>query len=190
MDDWNGVDMEHATAGPPQAASLPLPRLRELSERQVRGADCVYGCGTTVTAVTAVPLRERRVRVLDSHISIFPRACEPCAALAEEALTRRCPLCDEPVTSRQHVTRAMLPTDSGPDRPAIVHDACPDVPVDETLRYLTCGRCHESIGDDEQYERDEVPRQSAPSVTVALHAVPCTPAVVSRPPAGWNGGQR
>jgi hypothetical protein len=127
MDDWNGVDMAHRTTDPPEAASLPLPRLRDLSERQVRGADCVYGCGAALTAVTAVPLRERRIRLLDSHISIFPRACEACAALAEEALTRPCPLCDRPLAPKQRVERAMLPTDSGPDRPAIVHaDPCPD----------------------------------------------------------------
>lgn len=182
--------MEHATAGVEQTASLPLPRLRDLSERQVRGADCVYGCGTTITALTAVPLRERRIRVLDSHISIFPRACTDCATLAEEALDRPCPLCDEPLTSRQHVMRAMLPTDSAPDRPAIVHDACPDTPETESLRYLTCARCHTAIEDGEPYERHDVPRPSAPSVTVVVHAAPCIPAPVSRPPAGWNGGTR
>jgi hypothetical protein len=186
MDDWNGVDMEHATADLEHEASLPLPRLRDLSERQVRGADCVYGCGTTVTALTAVPLRERRVRVLDSHISIFPRACQLCAELAREALARPCPLCDQPLTSRQHVARAMLPADSGPDRPAIVHADCPDTPDTATLQYLTCRRCHQTIGDDEPYELEAVPRQSAPPVTVALHARPCVPATVSAPPSGWG----
>lgn len=119
--------MANATTDHPGAASLPLPRLKDLSERQVRGADCVYGCGTALTAVTAVPLRERRIRLLDGHVTIFPRACEPCATLARDALDGPCPLCDHPLTSRQKVERAMLPTDSGPDRPAIVHaDPCPE----------------------------------------------------------------
>lgn len=121
-----GVDMAHRTTDPPEAASLPLPRLGDLSQEQMRGAHCLY-CGIPVTTLTAEPLRESRIRLVDGHISIFPRACQPCAELAREALTRPCPLCDQPLTSRQKVAREVLPTDSGPDRPAIVHaDPCPD----------------------------------------------------------------
>ena len=181
--------MEHATTAGAEAGSLPLPRLRELSFEQMRGAHCLY-CGDPVTTLTAVPIRESRIRLIDGIVSIFPRACEPCASLAWEALAHPCPLCDEPLTSTQHVMRAMLPTDSGPDRPAIVHDACPDDPAETTLRYLTCARCHTTIDDGEPYEYHDVPRPSAPSVTVVAHAKPCIPAPVIRPPAGWNGGPR
>lgn len=69
------------TAPPRGRAALPLPRVGDLSEQQQRGAACVW-CATLLTAETAVDLGERRIRVLDSHVTAFPRGCRPCTATA------------------------------------------------------------------------------------------------------------
>ncbi len=54
-------------------APLPLPGVGDLSEEQQRGAACVW-CKEHLTAEIAVDLGERRIRVLDSHITAFPGA--------------------------------------------------------------------------------------------------------------------
>jgi hypothetical protein len=71
------TDRTH-TAPPWGRAPLPLPGVDDLSEEQLRGAYCVW-CGVPLTSDTAVDLGERRVRLLDSHVTSFPRACRACA---------------------------------------------------------------------------------------------------------------
>ncbi|MGW4602752.1 hypothetical protein ACWENS_05680 [Streptomyces sp. NPDC004532] len=66
-----------------------------LSEAQQRGADCVW-CGVPLTAETAVDLGERRVRVLDEHVTVFPRGCRrDAAANAYRALFDHAPYCEQ-----------------------------------------------------------------------------------------------
>ncbi|MGW2934757.1 hypothetical protein ACWDA7_23525 [Streptomyces sp. NPDC001156] len=49
-----------------------------------------------LTAETAVDLGERRIRVLDSHVTAFPRGCRPCSATAAfRALHDRTPNCEQ-----------------------------------------------------------------------------------------------
>ncbi|NMI57113.1 MULTISPECIES: hypothetical protein [unclassified Streptomyces] len=75
---------------------LDIPGIADLSEQQVRGAACVW-CEAPLTSDTAVDLGERRVSLLDSHITTFPRACRDCAAprLYRALLdhTQRCEQC-------------------------------------------------------------------------------------------------
>lgn len=76
-------------------AALPLPDVGQLSESQQRGAACVW-CKAPMTAVTAVDLGERRIRVLDTHFTAFPRGCRPCTAkAARRALWNHGALCEE-----------------------------------------------------------------------------------------------
>jgi hypothetical protein len=80
-------------------AALPLPGVGDLSEGQQRGAGCVW-CGEPLTAETAVDLGERRIRVLDSHVTAFPRGCRPCTAdAAFRALHDHAPGCEHCVDS-------------------------------------------------------------------------------------------
>jgi hypothetical protein len=66
-----------------------------LSEQQLRGAECVW-CGVHLTTDTAVDLGEHRIRVLDSHITAFPRGCRPCTAdTAYRALLDHAPTCKQ-----------------------------------------------------------------------------------------------
>ncbi|MGW2936926.1 hypothetical protein ACWDA7_34910 [Streptomyces sp. NPDC001156] len=75
-------------------AAVPLPGVGDLGEQQQRGAACVW-CGTSLTAETAVDLGERRIRVLDSHVTVFPRGCGPCTAEAAlRSLHDHAPGCD------------------------------------------------------------------------------------------------
>lgn len=60
-------------------ALLPLPTHSELSEPQVRGKSCVW-CGATLNSAIAVDLGQRRVKLLDSSITTFPRGCRTCTA--------------------------------------------------------------------------------------------------------------
>lgn len=84
-----------ATTTTPPLALLVFPGLDELSEEQVRGTACVWS-GTTITTATAVDLGERRVRMLDGAISMFPRACRPCVAeQALAALHEHAPGCEQ-----------------------------------------------------------------------------------------------
>ncbi|MEU5374451.1 hypothetical protein [Streptomyces sp. NPDC005968] len=74
-------------------ASLPLPGVGDLSKEQQRGAACVW-CKTHLTAESAVDLGERRIRVLDSYITAFPRGCHPCTGdAALRALHGHAPRC-------------------------------------------------------------------------------------------------
>lgn len=59
------------------AALLPLPDWADLSEPQVRGKACVW-CAVILATATAVDLGTRRIRVLDGHLTTFPRACRTC----------------------------------------------------------------------------------------------------------------
>lgn len=83
------------TAPPRGRAALPLPKVGDLSEQQQRGAACVW-CATLLTAETAVDLGERRIRVLDSYVTAFPRGCRPCTATAAyRALLDHAPTCEQ-----------------------------------------------------------------------------------------------
>lgn len=59
------------------AAARPLPPLRELSQRQQRGVDCVF-CGVVLTPAIAVDLGARRLRIADWTTRWFPRRCRTC----------------------------------------------------------------------------------------------------------------
>lgn len=62
------------------AALLPLPDMaRTMSDAQVRGAACAW-CAVTLSPATAVDLGERRIRLLDRHITVRPRGCRTCVA--------------------------------------------------------------------------------------------------------------
>ncbi|MFE0329088.1 hypothetical protein ACFW08_20345 [Streptomyces sp. NPDC058960] len=74
-------------------AALPLPSVGDLSEQQQRGAECVW-CEAPLTAETAVDLGERRIRVLDSYVTAFPRGCRSHAGeAAYRALLDHAPDC-------------------------------------------------------------------------------------------------
>ncbi|MGV9242602.1 hypothetical protein [Streptomyces sp. NPDC003710] len=83
------------TAPPWGRAALPLPSVGDLREKQQRGTECVW-CAEHLTAETAVDLGERRIRVLDSHVTAFPRGCRPCTATAAyRALLDHAPSCEQ-----------------------------------------------------------------------------------------------
>jgi hypothetical protein len=70
------------------ADSLPVPA--DLTERQVRGADCVW-CGTRLTADDAIDFDERLV----DGVRQFPRTCLACLGhYAFEALLAHVGVCD------------------------------------------------------------------------------------------------
>jgi hypothetical protein len=79
-------------------APLPLPGVGGLTADQQRGATCVW-CTKHLTAETAVDLGERRIRVLDGHVTAFPRGCRPhTVTAARRAITdhaQRCEQCVE-----------------------------------------------------------------------------------------------
>ncbi|MFE0088734.1 hypothetical protein [Streptomyces sp. NPDC059016] len=52
----------------------PLPPIGSLTQRQVRGMDCVH-CGIVLTAQTAVDLKPRPLRIADRTFTWFPRSC-------------------------------------------------------------------------------------------------------------------
>ena len=60
------------------AALLPLD-LADVSDAQFRGAACAW-CAVILYPATAVDLGERRIRLLDGHITARPRGCRPCTA--------------------------------------------------------------------------------------------------------------
>ena len=57
-------------------ALLPLD-LAAASDPQVRGAACAW-CAVILAPATAVDLGERRIRLLDRHITVRPRGCRVC----------------------------------------------------------------------------------------------------------------
>jgi hypothetical protein len=76
-------------------AALPLPSVGTLTSEQVRGAHCLW-CAARLMAETAVDLGERRIRILDSHVTAFPRGCRPCTArAAQRALANHTPFCEQ-----------------------------------------------------------------------------------------------
>lgn len=87
-------DVQH-TAADGTFALLALPGFNDLTERQVRGADCIW-CSTLLTAESAIDLGERRHRRLDGHFSTFPRACRRCTHDAVyRLLLDHAPLCEQ-----------------------------------------------------------------------------------------------
>jgi hypothetical protein len=58
---------------------LPVPPHGDMSDPQFKGTACVW-CAVTLSTDTAVDLGQRRVRFLDGHITVSPRACRPCTA--------------------------------------------------------------------------------------------------------------
>ncbi|OON81945.1 hypothetical protein [Streptomyces tsukubensis] len=64
-----------------------LPRLSELSERQIRGAACVW-CAADLVAGQDVDLGEQRCLWLSYKASWFPRACPHCAEQHNEVPPR------------------------------------------------------------------------------------------------------
>lgn len=87
--------MPPQTASPDVLALLTLPSRDSLSQQQDRGVDCVW-CGVTLAADTAIDLGPRRVRVLDTHVTTFPRGCPLCVGKAAyRALFDHCPMCEQ-----------------------------------------------------------------------------------------------
>jgi hypothetical protein len=58
-------------------ALLPVPNHRDMSDAQFKGTACVW-CAITLSTETAFDLGQRRIRLLDGHITIFPRGCRTC----------------------------------------------------------------------------------------------------------------
>lgn len=84
---------QHISAGTLNV--IPLPAHNDLSQQQVRGAACVW-CAVTLAPGTAVDLGQRRVRVLDDHVTTFPRGCRQCTGKAAyRALFDHCPTCKQ-----------------------------------------------------------------------------------------------
>ena len=80
-------------------AILPLPDHNSLSQQQVRGTACVW-CGVALAPDTAVDLGERRIRVLDDHVTTFPRGCRQCTGQAAyNALFDHSPMCEQCVNN-------------------------------------------------------------------------------------------
>ncbi|MFF4839258.1 hypothetical protein ACFY2G_04245 [Streptomyces collinus] len=85
--------MPHRTAEqPPPASPLPptdlgvmsmltVPDMGVLSDRQRRGATCVW-CPEQLTADTAIDLGHRRLVLDGEPTTCFPRACRRCARRA------------------------------------------------------------------------------------------------------------
>lgn len=57
----------------------PLPPADSLSERQLRGADCVF-CHADLSHGDVTDLGQQRVLAHGSRVSWFPRACPTCPA--------------------------------------------------------------------------------------------------------------
>ncbi|MFF2187267.1 hypothetical protein [Streptomyces sp. NPDC058155] len=72
--------MATSTSTPATAEPVPeLPAPEDLTERQLRGADCVL-CATCLNNATAVDLGARTVDAHGTVTSWFPRACAGCAS--------------------------------------------------------------------------------------------------------------
>lgn len=73
-----------------------LPDVAGLSDHQVRGKACVW-CGITLAPDTAVDLGPRRIRILDRHVTTYPRGCRTCVAerlpAAQQAHAAGCEQC-------------------------------------------------------------------------------------------------
>lgn len=83
------------TSTPSVLSLLLFPSLDELSEEQVRGTACVWD-GIPLSTATAVDLGERKVKLLDGAISMFPRGCRPCTAkAAHKALLAHAGSCEQ-----------------------------------------------------------------------------------------------
>lgn len=73
-----------------------LPDVAGLSDHQVRGKACVW-CGIILAPDTAVDLGPRRIRILDRHVTTYPRGCRACVAehlpAAQQAHAAGCEQC-------------------------------------------------------------------------------------------------
>jgi hypothetical protein len=76
-------------------ALLQLPRLETLTERQVRGIDCVFD-GIPLAPLTPVDLGPRAAQRAGQTLTWYPRACPRCTAEAAfRALHQHAPECGE-----------------------------------------------------------------------------------------------
>ncbi|GHH38175.1 hypothetical protein [Streptomyces candidus] len=82
-----------------RSSETRIPSVDNLSQRQLRGADCVL-CGITLCAETAVDLGER-VR-LDSSGRWFPRACKTHPEAVAAPPTRAIPAAVDLVPAQRH----------------------------------------------------------------------------------------
>ena len=74
---------------------IPLPSYSGLSDRQVRGCDCVW-CGVVLTTPTAADLGEQRMRRLDARVSWVPRGYRQCTGKAAyETLLNHTQSCEQ-----------------------------------------------------------------------------------------------
>jgi hypothetical protein len=76
-------------------ALLPLPPLHTLTERQVRGIDCVYDA-IPLAPTTAIDLGARPAQRAGLPVTWYPRACRRCVGEAAlRALHGHAPECGE-----------------------------------------------------------------------------------------------
>ena len=76
-------------------ALLTVPAFATMSDDQVRGKTCAW-CGIFLAPETAVDLGVRRLRILDQHVSRFPRGCRQCTGQAAyNALFDHAPMCEQ-----------------------------------------------------------------------------------------------
>jgi hypothetical protein len=66
-------------------AILTIPPLDDITERQVRGIDCIWDA-VPLTPATAVDLGARKASRAGAPVSWYPRGCRPCVTVA--ALTQ------------------------------------------------------------------------------------------------------
>lgn len=52
----------------------PLPPMRDLTQRQQRGMDCVW-CGIVLTPGNAIDLKPRPLHIGDRVFTWYPRSC-------------------------------------------------------------------------------------------------------------------
>lgn len=73
---------------------LELPAVSDLSEPQVRGANCVW-CGIVLASDMVVDLGPRPAQRAGEPVTWFPRSCRPCMGKrAYRALLDHAPLCE------------------------------------------------------------------------------------------------
>lgn len=69
-------DVQHAQRAVVAGVLIPLD-LARVSDPQFRGAACAW-CAVILAPATAVDLGERRIRLLDRHLTARPRGCRLC----------------------------------------------------------------------------------------------------------------
>jgi hypothetical protein len=81
---------------------LPHADYNSWAEQQARGTACLW-CAVALDNATAVDLGQRRVRLLDGHLTVFPRGCVTCVrAAAHKQLFDHVGSCEQCVDDCAH----------------------------------------------------------------------------------------